>query len=166
MKKSVMKKQIKMRLAKYRPGLTDNIIPLDDGDFGENGKFLSSSYDSLKDITKHLDRKMRLKITIPEKHKKGFLPILDQYITLELLFLEKEIKNIKIISFLLLFTAVVTSIIYHFIVETSIFYEMLVVAFWVFVWSCMDRLLFDLPRLRGEENRLLQIANSEIQSFE
>ena len=51
-------------------------------------------------------------------------------------------------------------------VETSIFYEMSVVAFWVFVWGAIDRLFFDLPKLRKEESRLLQIAGAEIESVE
>ena len=166
MKKRLLKKQIKLRLAKYRADLSDNIIPLNDDDFEDNGRLLSSSYENIKELTKHLDKKMYLKITLPKKYEKGFLPILDQYITLDILFLEKEVKNIKLISFLLLFTAIVTSITYHYMVETSIFYEMSVVAFWVFVWGAIDRLFFDLPKLRKEESRLLQIAGAEIESVE
>ena len=163
MKAKERKKLLKERLEKYKPELTDNIIPLHNSDFDEDGTFLASSYSDVKNLTEHLDRDMKLKITVPEKHMEKFSSQLDKFITLEIITLEKEISKMRQKAIVMLSISMTIAVIYGLMSDVFWLYDMSIVAFYVFTWGAIDRFVFYLPDLRRKEDWLLQIANSEIE---
>jgi len=164
MKKRERRRQIKTRLERYKPELTDNIIPLYESDFGSNDKLLACGYSRLKDLTEHLNRDMKLTITMPEKYIEDFKGQLDRFVTLEIISIEKEIKNNRIKAYMMFIISITIAVIYSMISDTFWFYDMSIVAFYVFTWGAIDRVVFWIPKLREEEDWLLQLANSEIEA--
>jgi len=50
--------------------------------------------------------------------------------------------------------------------QKNLFYEVSIVAFWVFVWGAVEKLFFEMPEMRRSRHRLLRLAGAEVKACE
>jgi len=148
----------------YNPD--NSVISISDASFCENGKLSIDAYEEIKAQARYMSTKEKITIEIPEKRKVSFLPCLKEYISKEILEIDAEIDRQKMIIFWLYFVATFIFIGYNLILDTTIFYEMVFVAFWVCNFNAVEKIIFEIPKLKRKERKLLRLASADLKKIE
>ena len=158
-------KRLKERIiTDYNPEC--NVISISESAFCENGKLSADGYEELKSQAKYVGLHDEVTIEIPKKRKVSFLPCLKEYIAKEILDIDAEIDRQKMVIFWLYFVAIFIFTVYNLILDTTVFYQMVLVAFWVCNFNAVEKMIFTIPKLKREERKLLQIASAKLKKFE
>ena len=142
---------------------SDNaIFSLNDSDFDLDGRLSSSGYNDLKNKIKYVNIHAQITITVPPQRMEGFTADLEGNISPELLILKKDIKSLKRSAFLLFLIGGLVFGICRFLDESRLFYEVSIVAFWVFEWGAVEKMFFETPSLNRLRIKLLQLAAADV----
>ena len=147
--------------------LSDNsILSLYDPDFCSDGKLSASGYHELKEKAKHINLNKQIAINVPRQFSESFSVDLRNYIACEIITLRKSIVSAKKTSLILFLIGVLVFVACKALYEAEFFYEIAVVAFWVFEWSAVEKLFFERSALIRKKMKLLQLAGAEIRCGE
>lgn len=152
-------KEIEYMLDLKSQEVRENILDLDEDDFGDAG-LTASGYHYLKQQCEYLDMSTYIKIMIPRGHKAGLREKLEDLSVNEYRHIKQDRLSAFWVGLLFLVLSVAFAVLALFVELWGI--ETIFIISWVFGWYAIDKWFFDRNNLKRRKDILLQILSADL----
>lgn len=125
----------------------------------DNHGFTIEGYNHLKEEIEYIEIDCDFDISIPKAKKEIFEQDLISYITKDLYNINKKKEELNSVTLLLFLLGILSLGLYYAIFKRYILSDFLIIISWVFIWSTVEKMIFEKPVLKRKRIKLLMLLN-------